>query len=608
LSNFLYITGDLRNIRVSSDDKYNFIDLDVKYDRKGRGKPEQDINDLNQFIQMGDIVEYRKSKHDVPNKGEIVSIGEPTSESIVRMSDGTWLMRRVHQVKRLEIVRNLEDERLVNPSPKWKSLDKVVVIPPYETVEEDDDTDCKSTTSNGIHDHEFEFEDDESAARREEKVPKHTERSEKNKRDRTSCGETGHSYYSKTRKVKSDQSYLDRRRATEQYIPWANSGNDYNKIRSVINDLYKESLSYGIVDKFHDIKLYEAPDQKEYKERLAKLRGFVNYRRRNGHKKLNITTDVTFMDNPGPGMRGQSRETYRARQTIEEILIFEYKMRTLDVQTCSVCRENTLEFTEKDKNVCATCSKMKHGETNYYLENNLHPIWYEQDDQGCFKTDEGGNKIVRYDVPPELQDLTMAEKLLIRRCSPFIPSMHIKDGIFGINGHCVSFPQDIDTMCTELPQTKSNMVIFIRHMSDRHHGIQKSKHYKVNKEKVLKALYWLKRHHRGYHDITISESNLDWIKHNSIFDVAEKYTLKTKPSKRDTVAAANETVSGNQCDAETGDVDDIDIHTVHPNYKQDIPNESNAEVIKNFVKIAEETNQKDKILNFPPIDHSKPLK
>ena len=90
--------------------------------------------------------------------------------------------------------------------------------------------------------------------------------------------------------------------------------------------------------------------------------------------------------------------------------------------------------------------------------------------------------------------------------------------------------------------------------------------------------------------------------------MAEKHTLKTKPSKRDTVAAANETISSNQCDTGLDDNDDIEIQTVHPNYKQDTPNVGNTKLMKGLMNIAEETNQKDKVLNFPPIDHTKPLK
>jgi len=93
------------------------------------------------FVQLGDIIEYRSSKKDAPMKGQIVSIGALSSDKILQVSDGTWLSKKVHQVKRIEIIRPLEDKRLVNPSPKWKGLDKVVVIPPYETVDDDDDVD-----------------------------------------------------------------------------------------------------------------------------------------------------------------------------------------------------------------------------------------------------------------------------------------------------------------------------------------------------------------------------------------------------------------------------------------------------------------------------------
>ena len=158
---------------MSSDENYNYIHVDCNLDCDDEVQPAS--SDLNTFVQMGDIIEYRSSKNDVPRKGVIVAIGDPTSEEIIQISDGTWLMRKVHHVKRLEIVRPLEDKRLVNPSPKWKGLDKVVVIPPYETVDEND-SDCASLKSEVTE--EFEF--DESASSKEEKIPMHTSRSEKN--------------------------------------------------------------------------------------------------------------------------------------------------------------------------------------------------------------------------------------------------------------------------------------------------------------------------------------------------------------------------------------------------------------------------------------------
>ena len=102
------------------------------------GNNDNESSDLNIFVQLNDIIEYRSSKKDIPKKGQIVSIGALSSDKILQVSDGTWLFKKIHQVKRIEISRDSEDKRMINPSPKWRGLDKMVVIPPYETVDDDD--------------------------------------------------------------------------------------------------------------------------------------------------------------------------------------------------------------------------------------------------------------------------------------------------------------------------------------------------------------------------------------------------------------------------------------------------------------------------------------
>lgn len=69
----------------------------------------------------------------------LVSIGALSSDKIIQVSDGQWLYRSVHQIRRVEIKRVDDDRRLPNPNPLWKRLDKVVVIPPYEDVDTDSD-------------------------------------------------------------------------------------------------------------------------------------------------------------------------------------------------------------------------------------------------------------------------------------------------------------------------------------------------------------------------------------------------------------------------------------------------------------------------------------
>ncbi len=50
---------------------------------------------------------------------------------------------------------------------------------------------------------------------------------------------------------------------------------------------------------------------------------------------------------------------------------------------------------------------------NHFIKNNMHPLWYEIEDDGSFRMDSNGKKIPQFDRPHELLRLSMAEKLLI---------------------------------------------------------------------------------------------------------------------------------------------------------------------------------------------------
>ncbi len=52
-----------------------------------------------------------------------------------------------------------------------------------------------------------------------------------------------------------------------------------------------------------------------------------------------------------------------------------------------------------------TCYRMNKAIPNFYLARNLQPVWYEREDNDDFRLDANGLKIVRYDIPMELQDL-----------------------------------------------------------------------------------------------------------------------------------------------------------------------------------------------------------
>ena len=59
------------------------------------------------------------------------------------------------------------------------------------------------------------------------------------------------------------------------------------------------------------------------------------------------------------------------------------------------------------------------------------------------------------------------------------------------------------------------------------------RHLKVNKKKVIRALEWLKIHHRGYKDIKINRSRLDWMGDmNEVELVGNKDMEKLEPKKK----------------------------------------------------------------------------
>ena len=115
-----------------------------------------------------------------------------------------------------------------------------------------------------------------------------------------------------------------------------------------------------------------------------------------------------------------------------------------------------MEFNKEDDQVeyerCKKCVADKIPDVTHFLNENIHPVWYEHREDGSLRTTENGNTVTRYDIPTELNELPIAEKLIIRRFCPFIPTVHLKPGTLGLKGHCICFPQDIDEVCNTLPQ------------------------------------------------------------------------------------------------------------------------------------------------------------
>jgi hypothetical protein len=139
--------------------------------------------------------------------------------------------------------------------------------------------------------------------------------------------------------------------------------------------------------------------------------------------------------------------------------------------------------------------------------------------------DSNGKKIPRFDRPHKLLRLSMAEKLLIPRCASFVPSIHLPNGTFALKGHCVTFPQDITEMCNELLLRKEALIVFICYIGNKDTSDVYPKSLRVNKQNVLKALLWLKKHNPHYADITINELNLHWMNGKNEANIGTQATL-----------------------------------------------------------------------------------
>ena len=119
-----------------------------------------------------------------------------------------------------------------------------------------------------------------------------------------------------------------------------------------------------------------------------------------------------------------------------------------------------------------------------------------------------------FHVPPELKNLSLAEKMLIQRVSPFVPLQHIKNGVMGLKGHVCAFEQKIEKLAMQLPRPLEEIdIVRVEQMVRSEIGseIFHRKAFRVSRSKVITALYWLKQHNPEYFDIEIDESNLEWI-------------------------------------------------------------------------------------------------
>lgn len=400
-------------------------------------------------------------------------------------------------------------------------------------------------------------------------------------------------------------------------LSWAKfNSSEYTKAVEVINKCYRKMLIIGKCREVFRNKVSDLLTAKSFNEfTIAKEqieRRYANYGKSSGIK-LHLTIPTELVPHPINQTRIATLPTKRSVIVKEEILHHEFQMKNLTIRKCNTCLELVMIDRQTEHSGCLyTCKKcQKRKDPMYYLKNNLHPIWYEVSDDGSFVTDKHGNKVPRFDIPLELSRLSMAEKFLIRRCSNYVPSVHLSNGVFALKGHCVTFPQDISAMCNELPLRKESMVVFIRYLGNKDTSDVYPKSLRVNRKNVLDALLWLKKHNPLYSDIRITERNLDWMQGQEEVSVATNAKkFKARNSKQfEIMTKEAEFVSPSATNDPNDDGgDNMVISTMHANHPNPLPSGNNASIIQTFRTMAEKSGQLAQVMNFPPIDHDSPIR
>ena len=119
---------------------------------------------------------------------------------------------------------------------------------------------------------------------------------------------------------------------------------------------------------------------------------------------------------------------------------FDVLCTTMEHMHCCYCHTVSLRYdVTKGKKVgdffiCEECTGRKKK-----IDESSLPVWYSKE------------KVAQYHVPIELSRLREGEKLLIQQVSVFVPLHHIKFGQLATQGHVVSFPQDLESLCQTLP-------------------------------------------------------------------------------------------------------------------------------------------------------------
>lgn len=157
-------------------------------------------------------------------------------------------------------------------------------------------------------------------------------------------------------------------------------------------------------------------------------------------------------------------------------LTFNAECGKFEIEVCTICNRSFpgLKVTNGRCNYC----KDHTNNNKYSAENNIDPG----------------------PVPPELQDLTYIEQLLIARVHSIVSIFRIKGAQYGYSGNVINFRQNISEYIKRLPIHPKNLPSTILFNKETAVG---NVQFEVRSHKLYAALVWLKEHNMYYKDIEI---------------------------------------------------------------------------------------------------------
>jgi hypothetical protein len=181
---------------------------------------------------------------------------------------------------------------------------------------------------------------------------------------------------------------------------------DYFQVIDSINDCYKKMLEIGKCKEVFRPENGGLPDilTAKTKDMFSKAKKNIVLRYNcyviSGAPRLTVTIDIEIVPDPRKYANSNKRMPTKGDILVmEQILKHEFTTNNLNIVKCNVCLECHMQSNispDKEIYTCKKCHKRK--DNDYYLRNNLHPVWFQVNEDGSYKLDEAGKKIPHFEI------------------------------------------------------------------------------------------------------------------------------------------------------------------------------------------------------------------